>query len=107
MNQHVTLSKKPHPQSHVAVRKDTWGQKDHHHHRRSNCESLKNSTELVSRLHRTDRFKNGHGLLAKPDRIEDVVVEDGLEKIVFVIGFKRRLACHHLVHQHPQSPPVH
>jgi len=55
----------------------------------------------------TDRFEDGHGLLAEPDGEEDVVVEDGLKQVVFVVGFEWRLTRHHLVHQHPQGPPVH
>lgn len=49
----------------------------------------------------TDRFKNGHSLLAEPDGVEDVVMEDGLKEVIFVVCFKWWLACHHLIHQHP------
>lgn len=55
----------------------------------------------------THRFENGNSLLAEPDRIEDVIMEDRLKKVVFVISFKGRLARHHLIHQYPQGPPVH
>lgn len=55
----------------------------------------------------TYRSEDGNGFLAEPDRIEDVVVEDGLEQVVFVVGLERRLSGHHLVHQDPERPPVH
>lgn len=54
----------------------------------------------------THRSKNGHRLLAEPDGIEDVVMENRLKQVVFIIGLEGRLPGHHLVHQHPQSPPV-
>lgn len=34
-------------------------------------------------------------------------MENRLEQVVFVIGFKRRLPGHHFIHQHPEGPPVH
>ena len=49
----------------------------------------------------------GDGVLGKPDRVEDVVVEDALEEVVLVVGLEGRLAGHHLVHEHAQRPPVH
>lgn len=55
----------------------------------------------------THRSEDGHGLLAEPHRVEDVVVQDGLEQVVLVVGLERRLAGHHLVHQHAEGPPVH
>lgn len=55
----------------------------------------------------TYRSEDGHGFFAEPHRIEDVVVEDGLEQVVLVVGLERRLSGHHLVHQHPERPPVH
>lgn len=55
----------------------------------------------------TYRSEDRDGFLAEPDRVEDVVVENGLEQIVLVIGLERRLSGHHLVHQHPERPPVH
>ena len=53
-----------------------------------------------------DPFEDGNGFLGEPDRVEDVVVKDRLEEVVLVVGFERRLAGHHLVHQHAQGPPV-
>ena len=52
-------------------------------------------------------FEDGDGLLAQPDRVEHFVVQDGLEQVVLVVGLERRLAGHHLVHEHAQRPPVH
>lgn len=55
----------------------------------------------------TYRSEDRNGFLAEPDGVEDVVMENGLEQIVFVIGLERRLSGHHLVHQDPERPPVH
>jgi len=51
--------------------------------------------------------EDGHGLLAEPHGVQDVVVQDGLEQVVLVVSLERRLARHHLIHQHAQRPPVH
>ena len=55
----------------------------------------------------THCFQDADGLLAEPDRVENVVMEDGLKQIVLVVGLEGGLTSHHLVHQHPQGPPVH
>lgn len=55
----------------------------------------------------THRSEDGHRLFAEPHRVEDVVVENRLKQVVLVVGLKRRLAGHHLIHQHPEGPPVH
>lgn len=55
----------------------------------------------------TYRSEDGNGFFAEPHRVEDVVMENRLEQVVFIIGFERRLSGHHLIHQHPQGPPVH
>lgn len=55
----------------------------------------------------TYRFKNADGLFAEPHGIQDVIMENRLKKVILIISFKRRLASHHLIHQHTQSPPVH
>lgn len=34
-------------------------------------------------------------------------MQDGLEQVILIVGLERRLAGHHLVHQHPEGPPVH
>ena len=52
-----------------------------------------------------EAFQDGDGLLAEPDWVEDVVVENRLEEVVLVVRLKRRLASHHLIHQHAKSPP--
>ena len=68
----------------------------------------------------------GYSLLAEPDGIQHVVVKDRFEQIILVVGLetpfmkyillpiffvlphlKGGLARHHLVHEHPQRPPVH
>lgn len=49
----------------------------------------------------------GDGLLAEPDGIEDVVMENRLKQIVLTVGLKGRLSGHHLVQQYSQGPPVH
>ena len=54
-------------------------------------------------LHET--FEDGDGLLAQPDRVEHVVVEDRLEEIVLVVRLERGLTSHHLVHEDAKSPP--
>lgn len=56
---------------------------------------------------RTHSFQDADGLLAEPDRVEHVVVKDGLEQVVLVVSLEGGLPSHHLVHQHPQGPPVH
>lgn len=55
----------------------------------------------------TYRSEDGDGFFAEPHGVEDVVMENRLEQVVFIIGFERRLSGHHLIHQHPQGPPVH
>lgn len=55
----------------------------------------------------THSFQDADGLLAEPDGVEHVIVEDGLEQVVLVVRLKGGLPSHHLVHQHPQGPPVH
>ncbi len=45
--------------------------------------------------------------LAQPDRVEDIVMQDGLEEVVLVVRLERRLARHHLVHEDAKRPPVH
>lgn len=55
----------------------------------------------------THSFQDADGLLAEPDRVEHVIVEDGLKQVVLVVGLEGGLPSHHLVHQHPQRPPVH
>ena len=54
-----------------------------------------------------EALEDGDGVLAQPDRIEHLVVQDGLEEVVLVVGLERRLTGHHLVHEHAQRPPVH
>lgn len=55
----------------------------------------------------THSFQDADRLLAEPDRVEHVVVEDGLKQIVLVVSLEGGLPGHHLVHQYPQGPPVH
>lgn len=55
----------------------------------------------------THSFQDADCLLAEPDRVEHVVVEDGLKQIVLVVSLEGGLPGHHLVHQYPQGPPVH
>lgn len=55
----------------------------------------------------THSFQDADRLLAEPDRVEHVVVEDGLKQIVLVVSLEGGLPRHHLVHQYPQGPPVH
>lgn len=74
---------------------------------RNKAQTVKQHKALPSNLPLTHCFKNGYSLLAEPDGVEDVVVEDGLKQVIFVVGLKWWLARHHLIHQHPQSPPVH
>lgn len=73
--------------------------------------SGRNSILEILKQHRscleTDRFENGHSLLAEPDGVKDIVVEDGLKKVVFIVGLKRWLSRHHFIHEYAQSPPVH
>lgn len=53
------------------------------------------------------RFEDANCLFAEPHWIEHIIVEDGLEQVIFIISLKWWLACHHLVHEHTQGPPVH
>lgn len=55
----------------------------------------------------THSFEDADGLLAEPDRVQHVIVQDGLKQVVLIVGFKRGLPGHHLVHQHAEGPPVH
>lgn len=52
-------------------------------------------------------FEYRDGLLGEPDRVEHVVVQDGLEQVVFVVGLEGGLPRQHLVQEHAQRPPVH
>lgn len=49
---------------------------------------------------RTHGFQDADGLLAEPDWVEYVIMEDGLKQIVLIVSFERGLPSHHLVHQH-------
>lgn len=78
------------------------------------CCTLQNmSIFWNSKIKKSNKFcgtycsEYGHGLLAEPHRVENIVVENRFKQVVFIIRFERRLPGHHLVHQHPQSPPVH
>lgn len=55
----------------------------------------------------THSFQDADGLLAEPDWVEHVIVEDGLKQVVLVVSLEGGLPGHHLIHQHPQGPPVH
>lgn len=55
----------------------------------------------------THSFQDADGLLTEPDRVEHVIMEDGLEQVILIVGLEGRLPSHHLVHQNPQGPPVH
>ena len=65
------------------------------------------TTESFTNIFLHESFQDGNCLFAQPDWVQDIVMENGLEKIVFIVCFKRRLASHHLVHQHSEGPPVH
>lgn len=51
--------------------------------------------------------KDRNSFFAEPHWIEDVVMENRLKQVIFIICFERRLSGHHFIHQHPQGPPVH
>lgn len=55
----------------------------------------------------THSFQDADGLLTEPDRVEHVIMEDGLKQVILVVGLEGGLPSHHLVHQNPQGPPVH
>lgn len=55
----------------------------------------------------THCLQDADGLLAQPDWVEHVIMEDGLKQVVLIVGFEGGLPSHHLIHQHPQGPPVH
>jgi len=40
-------------------------------------------------------------------RVEERVVTDGAEQVVFFVSVERRLSNHHLVEQNAERPPVH
>lgn len=54
----------------------------------------------------THCFEDADCLFAEPNRVEYIVMENRFEQIILIISFERWLTCHHLVHQHAQSPPV-
>lgn len=51
-------------------------------------------------------FEDGDGLFREPDWVEDVVMQDRFEEVVFVVRLERWLAGHHFVHEHSKGPPV-
>lgn len=58
----------------------------------------RHTTQSPARVLRHETFQNANGIFAQPNRIQDIVVQDRLEQIVFVVRFERRLAGHHFVH---------
>lgn len=72
-------------------------------------EELTSPTKMSDNVGRDDTYRseNRNSLFAEPHGVEDIVVENRLKQVVFIIGFERRLSGHHLIHQHPKGPPVH
>jgi len=54
----------------------------------------------------THPFQCRNRFFCQPHWIQNVIVKNGLKKIVFTVCLKRRLAGHHFVHKHAKSPPV-
>lgn len=64
------------------------------------------TTKTLARVLGHKALENANPLLAQPDGIQHVVVQDRLKQIVFVVCLEWRLPRHHLIHQHTECPPV-
>eukprot|EP01136_Pigoraptor_vietnamica_P018408 Opistho-1_new@5380 len=69
--------------------------------------SVRVAAEALARILRQEPLDHEHRVLREVRGVQHVVLENGLKEVVLRLGFKRRLAREHFVHEDPERPPVH